>query len=127
MLRNTVALAIGVALISSLPVIAQEVSAGVTGLVTDPSGSAIPSATVSMKDNDRGTDWAAKTNTDGIFNFPRVPVGNYTVSVEAAGFKKYIQPSLTLEVNQRARIDAQMQVGAISDSVNVTDEATALQ
>ena len=60
MLRKFSILAIGLAIVSSIPAFAQEVSAGVTGRVTDPSGSVIANAAVSMKDKDRGTDWAAK-------------------------------------------------------------------
>ena len=59
-------------LLSLAPVSAQEVSAGVTGLVTDPSGGAIANAAITMTDRDRGTEWPAKTNSDGIFDFPRV-------------------------------------------------------
>ncbi len=127
MLRKLFTAALGAALFVAWPVLAQEVSAGVTGLVTDPSGSVVANAAVSMKDKDRGTDWSAKTNSDGIYNFPRVPVGRYDVTVEAPGFKKFISTGMTLEVNQRARVDAQLQVGAISDSVNVTDETAILQ
>jgi hypothetical protein len=113
-------------LLSLAPVSAQEVSAGVTGLVTDPSGGVIANAAITMTDKDRGTEWPAKTNSDGIFNFPRVPVGSYSISIEAPGFKKY-SSDLVLEVNQRARVDAQMQVGAVSDSVVVTGDSAILQ
>ena len=66
---------------------AQEVSAGITGRVTDPSGSAIVGATVTAKDQDRGTEWPTKTNEDGIYAFPRIPVGTYSLKIEAKGFK----------------------------------------
>ncbi|HZT36782.1 MAG TPA: carboxypeptidase regulatory-like domain-containing protein [Bryobacteraceae bacterium] len=112
---------------SSVPIFAQEVSAGITGRVTDPSGAAIVGANVTAKDLDRGTEWPTKTNEDGIYAFPRIPIGNYELRVEASGFKTYVQPRITLEVNQRARIDAQMQVGAVSESISVTSEAPMLQ
>ena len=54
---------------------AQEVSASVTGRVTDPSTSAIAGATVTAKDLDRGTVWTSKTNEEGIYAFPRIPAG----------------------------------------------------
>ncbi len=73
---------------------AQEVSAGITGRVTDASDSAIVGAKVNAKDLDRGTDWPTNTNIDGIYAFPRVPVGRYELSVEATGFKTYINPDL---------------------------------
>ena len=106
---------------------AQEISAGITGRVVDASGGSIGNASVIMKDLDRGTDWPTKTNSDGIYTFPRIPVGTYSLTIEAQGFKKHTNPSILLEVNQRARIDVQMEVGAMTDSVSVTSEAAALQ
>src|SRR6266704_1526838 len=109
------------------PVLAQEVSAGITGKVTDPSGAAIVGASVVAKDQDRGTEWPTKTNADGIYAFPRIPVGTYELRVEASGFKTFVQPNIQLEVNQRARIDVPMQVGAITESISVSAEAAILQ
>src|SRR6266545_2018873 len=87
----------------TVPIFAQEVSAGITGKVTDPSGGAIVGATVMAKDQQRGTEWPTKTNEDGIYAFPRIPIGTYELRVENQGFKTYSQPNITLEVNQRAR------------------------
>jgi hypothetical protein len=105
----------------------QEVSAGITGRVTDPSGGAIVNAVVTAKDQQRGTEWPTKTNEDGIYAFPRVPIGTYELRVEAAGFKVYVQPDITLEVNQRARIDVTMEIGAVTESVSVTGQGAILQ
>src|SRR5579863_7041379 len=107
--------------------VAQEVSAGITGRVTDPSGASIVGAKVNAKDLDRGVDWPTVSNQDGIYAFPRVPPGRYELKVEAQGFKTYINPQIGLELNQRARVDVAMQVGAISESVSVTGEAPVLQ
>ncbi|HUK18539.1 MAG TPA: TonB-dependent receptor [Bryobacteraceae bacterium] len=109
------------------PSFAQEVSAGITGRVTDPSGSAIVNAKVLAKDLDRDTEWPTTTNIDGIYAFPRIPPGRYSLKIEATGFKTYINPEVGLEVNQRARVDVAMQVGAITESVEVTGEAPLLQ
>ena len=91
-----------VALCAAMPCLAQEVSAGITGRVTDPSGSAIVGAAVIAKDLERGTEWPTVTNQDGIYAFPRIPIGTYSLKVEAKGFKTALQSSVTLEVNQRA-------------------------
>jgi hypothetical protein len=107
--------------------LAQETSAGLTGRVTDPSGAAIVGATVTARDMDRGTVWPTKTNEDGIYAFPRIPNGNYELKVESQGFKTYVQPNIRLEVNQRGRVDVTMEVGAISESVEVTGQAPLLQ
>jgi Carboxypeptidase regulatory-like domain/TonB-dependent Receptor Plug Domain len=106
---------------------AQEVSAGLTGRVTDPSGAALVGASVKAKDLDRGTEFPTTTNDDGIYAFPRLPGGRYQLTVESKGFKTYVNSGVVLEVNQRARIDVSMEVGAISESISVTGEAALLQ
>ncbi|HVW85383.1 MAG TPA: carboxypeptidase regulatory-like domain-containing protein, partial [Bryobacteraceae bacterium] len=116
-----------VAVVASTPLLAQEVSAGITGRVTDASGGSIANATITAKDIDRGSEWPTKTNDEGIYFFPRIPPGSYEVRVEAPGFKTWITPSLTLQVNQRARLDVAMEVGAVSEKVTVTGEAPQLQ
>jgi len=109
------------------PLLAQEVSAGITGRVTDASNSAIVSAAVTAKDLARGTVWTTKANEEGIYAFPRIPAGDYEVRVEAQGFKTFVQASLHVDLNQRARLDVQMQVGALTESVSVTADAALLQ
>ena len=66
---------------AALPSWAQEVSAGIIGRVTDPTGSAIVGATVTAKDLTRGTEWPTRTNAEGIYAFPRIPAGDYEVRV----------------------------------------------
>lgn len=114
-------------LLTTIPLMAQEVSAGITGRVSDPSGGAIVGASVRAKDVDRGTEFTTSTNDDGIYALPRVPGGRYELTVESKGFKTYINPTVALEVNQRARIDVVMEVGAITESISVTGEAALLQ
>ena len=114
-------------LASALVLSAQETSAGITGRVSDPSGSSIVGAKVTARDLDRGTEFPASTNEDGIYAFPRIPPGNYELKIEATGFKTYVNPQVALEVNQRARVDAKMEVGAITESVQVTGDAPLLQ
>jgi outer membrane receptor protein involved in Fe transport len=122
MFKRVLALVIFCACIAS----AQEVTAGITGRVTDPSGATIAGATVKVRSVDRGTEWTNQSNGEGIYVYPSLPIGAFKVTVEAKGFKTF-QTSLTLEVNQRARVDAQMEVGAITDSVTVSTETVALQ
>jgi hypothetical protein len=127
MQKLTSILITGLVCLSPWAAYAQEVSAGITGRVTDPSGSAIVGASVMAKDLDRGTEWPTKTNEDGIYAFPRIPVGTYSLKIEAKGFKTSLQPALTLEVNQRARLDIPMQVGGLTETVTVSAEAALLQ
>ncbi len=107
---------------TTLPLQAQEVSAELTGRVTDPTGSAIAKANVTARDLDRGTTWPTTTNDDGIYTFPRIPNGKYTLKVEAQGFKTFSHPGIELEINQHGRVDVILQLGSVSETVEVTDE-----
>ena len=106
---------------------AQDVTAAIVGTITDSSGAPISGAAVTATDTDRGTVWTATTNETGAYNLLRLPIGNYTVKVTAAGFQTAVQPVFTLVLNQTARVDVQMKVGKISETVEVTGAAPVLQ
>ena len=106
---------------------AQEVSAELTGRVTDASGGSIVKATVTARDLDRGTTWPTTTNDDGIYIFPRLPNGAYTLKVEASGFKSFVQARVELEINQHGRVDVTLQLGSVNETVEVTEEVALLQ
>src|SRR5580704_16674990 len=78
---------------------AQEVTAAITGKVTDSSGATIADAKVTATDTERGTVWHAVTNGDGVYTLSRVPVGVFTVKVEKQGFQAVQQSNITLELN----------------------------
>jgi len=109
------------------PAWTQEVTAAIVGTVTDPSGAPINGANVTATDTERGTIWNAKTNDSGAYNILRVPVGNYRVKVEMQGFAISDVPPFTLVLNQTARLDVQMKVGAVSETVEVTGATPLLQ
>ena len=111
---------------ATFPLAAQEVSAGLTGRVSDPSGASVANANVNAKDLDRGTEWPAKSNADGTYSLPRIPPGHYNLKVESAGFKTYVNNDILLEVNQRGRIDVMLQIGAMTESVTVDSSSAAL-
>jgi hypothetical protein len=111
----------------TLPATGQDVTAAMVGTVTDPSGAPINGATVTATDTERGTVWTAKTNESGVYNIPRVPVGTYRLEIEAQGFQKAVRPPFTLILNQTARVDAQMRVGGVNETVEVTGSAPVLQ
>ena len=68
---------------------AQQVTAAITGKVTDPSGASIAGAKITATDVDRGSAWTAVTNTEGVYNFPQLPVGTYNVKVENPAFRRH--------------------------------------
>src|SRR5437867_2936519 len=114
MQRFRPSLALLAPLIFSVPLTAQEVSAGIAGKVTDPSGAAIAGALVTAKDIERGALWPTETNTEGIYAFPRIPAGSYDMKIEAKGFRTAARSGLQLEINQRARLDIQLELGSIT-------------
>jgi hypothetical protein len=109
------------------PAVAQDVTAAITGTVVDPSGAAISNASVIATDTLRGVAWPTHTNETGAYNLPRVPIGTYTLRIEAKGFQTAVHPAFTLTLNQTARIDVAMKVGQVGETVEVTGAAPVLQ
>ncbi|HYZ87634.1 MAG TPA: carboxypeptidase-like regulatory domain-containing protein [Bryobacteraceae bacterium] len=105
----------------------QQVTAAITGQVTDPAGAPIPDAAVIAKDLERGTEWPTQTNSEGYYNLPRLPVGTYEIRVEAKGFQRAVYSPVTLVLNQSARVNFQMKIGEISETVEVTAAPPLLQ
>jgi len=106
---------------------AQVTTAAITGTVTDPSKAPIVGATVTATDTERGTYWSATTNEAGAYNLPRVPVGTYDLKATAPNFQTAIKPPFTLVLNQVARIDIELKVGQVTETVEVTGTAPVLQ
>ena len=106
---------------------AQEVTASIVGTVVDPSGAAVSGATITAKDVDRGTVLTTTTNDAGAFNISSVPVGKYQVKAEAKGFQSVIHQTLTLTLNQTARLNIQLRIGQTTETVEVSGEAALLQ
>ncbi|MGA7930054.1 MAG: carboxypeptidase-like regulatory domain-containing protein [Candidatus Sulfotelmatobacter sp.] len=109
------------------PARGQEVTATITGSVTDPSGAPVVGASVLARDVDRGTAYPTRTNDVGVFNLQRLPVGNYEIKVEAKGFRTAEQSAITLVLNQIARFAFQLKVKGVNQMVEVVDQAPALQ
>jgi hypothetical protein len=115
------------ALTGSTAAWAQQVTAAITGTVTDPAGAAIAGATVTAKDAERGTVNTVTTNESGVYNLPRLPIGTYEVRVEASGFETAIHPPVTLVLNQTARLSFQMKLGKVTETMEVSSAAPELQ
>ena len=111
----------------SRPAAAQENTATVTGQVIDPSGAGVPGAAVSARNVQTGLERHTVTAETGNYTIPLLPVGTYEISAVKDGFKKDVQTSVVLQVDQRARIDFQLQVGAASESIQVTAEVPLTQ
>src|SRR5260370_32347628 len=106
---------------------AQFETSEVLGTVQDPSGAPVPSATVTLSNQDTGIEMKTTTDANGNYDFFNVKVGRYTVAVEANGFSKATAKDISIAVGARQRVDLTMQVGVVTESVNVTGAASALE
>src|SRR4051812_18816669 len=113
-------------LVASALACAQEYRAQISGQVTDPSGAAVAGAKVVALNTDTNLAVTSTTAADGRYVLAQVPTGNYTVTGEAAGFKKLTRFGVTLEVGGRATINMALEVGAQTESVTVTADLQAV-
>jgi len=111
----------------SLSAWAQSDNANVSGVITDPSGASVPNAKVTLKNQASGLSREATTNASGVYSIPTVPPGMYTVTVEAPGFNKFESKDNKVDPSVPANISATLKVGAVSETVEVTATASALQ
>jgi hypothetical protein len=111
----------------SLPVFSQTATAELSGTVTDSTGAVVANAKVTASNPQTGLSRETITNQTGAYNFTILPPGTYNLSVEAPGFRKTVQNNIGLQVNQRAEINIQMQLGQISETVEVTGAAPLLE
>src|SRR5690348_3605621 len=88
----------------SLPATAQTVTGAITGVVTDPSGALVAGARVTAENNATGVRAAAQTNGSGAYTIRFLPIGVYTVTVEAKGFAQKKVDGVALEIDQTAKI-----------------------
>ena len=95
----------------------------ILGTVMDASGAAIPGATVLVTNIGTNAVFNAQTNAQGYYTVPSIPTGRYTVTADAKGFKKTVRSGITIEVEKRAQVDLTLQVGALTESVEVVGEA----
>jgi Carboxypeptidase regulatory-like domain len=84
----------------------QEFRATVTGRVTDPSGAPVPGVAIQIKNIDTNEQATSTSDSSGAYTIPFLRPGNYTMTVESAGFKKLIRDGITLQVSQTAAIDS---------------------
>jgi hypothetical protein len=105
----------------------QEVRAGLTGTITDSTGAAITNAAVNVTNLATNSVVAAKSNESGSFSTPFLAPGQYHMTVEATGFKKFIRENIQLQAGERVRLDVKLEVGEVTTSVTVSDSVSQLQ
>jgi hypothetical protein len=105
---------------------AQTATGQITGTVRDTSGAVVPGATVTVHSDLTGLTRTATTNPSGDYSFPLLPTGTYAVSAELAGFSVAKQSGIRLNVDQVARIDLTLAVGAATETIEVQAATTAI-
>jgi hypothetical protein len=105
----------------------QSDAATVLGRVSDPSGGAVPGATVTLTNLATGITATTVTNATGDFQFLTVRVGAYRLEAELMGFSKAVAPNVTVTVNARQRVDLSLQVGGVGETIEVTGAIKMLE
>jgi len=127
MLRTLRRLSLLALVFTTSSLFAQYETSEVLGTVHDASGAAMSNATVTLANQDTGIEAKTATNDDGNYDFFNVKLGRYTVTVEKAGFSKANAADIVVDVNARQRVDLTMQVGVVTESVQVTGAAAVLE
>jgi hypothetical protein len=109
------------------PVAAQALYGTLGGTVTDDSGAAVPGATVTATNQGTGLEVSAVSDENGAYAIRNLQAGNYTLKASLQGFKEYVQTGIPVNPNDVVRIDAKLEVGALTESVTVTTEAALLK
>jgi hypothetical protein len=108
-------------------VYAQSERGNITGIVTDPTGAAVAGAQLTLTQRDTNAVTRAVTTNAGEYNLPNLLPGAYKLEVSASGFKRFLQQNLTLSAANTVRVDAMMQLGQVSESIEITATAATIQ
>jgi hypothetical protein len=108
-------------------VVRAQSTAVLNGTITDPSGAALPSARVVLKNLGTGIQSTTQPNGDGLYVFTALPPGTYEITVTAEGFQKLVLSDLKLDVATTVTKDLQMRVGSVTQEVQVTQEAPLIE
>jgi len=125
-LRSTLPVLLSVLLLAGLA-LAQSDRGTITGTVIDPAGAVVPNAEVVAVNPATGVAFRTQATATGGYTIASLPAGVYDLSVQAAGFSKFEQKGIRVQVAQTARVDVPMQVGATTESVTVTADAPLLK
>src|SRR6266851_2672305 len=103
----------------SKPAIAQVTTGSILGTVHDSTGAVVPNATITITDTAKGTISTKQTDASGDYNVPFLIPGTYTVSVEMPGFKRSVSSNVVLDIDQKARVDFDLEAGGATETVQV--------
>ena len=106
---------------------AQTDTATITGLVTDASAAAVAGATVQAVNQATGLEHTAQSNAAGNYVITALPIGTYDLTATSDGFQTLFRPNITLSAGTRARVDVELQIGSVTETVEVTAELPLLE
>ena len=114
-------------LLLALHAAAQSERGSIAGIVTDPAGAAVPSAQLAVVNRDTNTTIRVATTAVGEYNAPNLVPGVYRIEVTADGFKRFVGQNVVLAASSAVRFDVHLQLGAVSEQVEVTAAAVAVR
>jgi len=116
-----------VAVLAAAPALpAQDARGTIVGRVADVSGGVIPGAGIRATNTATGVTITARSNESGNFVLPYLQTGTYTLTIEATGFKKYVNDAVQVRINDTVDVNVQLQVGSVAETVEVTAETPLL-
>src|SRR5260370_41031437 len=124
--RYCVVVLVGLVLANTLSLFAQNNTARLTGTITDSSGGAILAAEVSVTNTETGIKRDTSSNDSGNYTVPLLQPGAYRVTVQKTGFKASSRSAIKLDIEQIARVDFVLEVGTVTESINVDAAAAQL-
>ena len=106
---------------------AQSDNGTINGSVKDPSGASIAGATVTVKDQNTGAERSVDSNNEGLYSITNIPPGSYNITVNGKGFKKFESSDNKLDPSSTLAVNATLQIGSATETVEVVASATTLQ
>jgi hypothetical protein len=126
-MRRSIALAVVLLVVVAVPSFAQRITATIRGTVTDTTGAVVPHASVTVKGEETGFTRSSITNSSGVYSFPELPTGTYTVEVGLSGFKSAVVKGVALNVADDRSVDVRLEPGALAENVTVEVPAVAVK
>lgn len=105
---------------------AQANTGAISGIVTDPNGAVIPEVTVVATQVNTGLKFTTKTTGAGLYAFPSLPTGPYSVTAEKEGFKKFVQSGVDIRLGMQGTINIKMELGTVQQTVEVVGQAPVI-
>ena len=120
-------LLVALGLVAGVTSVAQSGRGTLTGTVKDANGAILQGATLTLTGTNTGSRFTAIASADGLFTFPELPPGTYALTITARGFELFTQNGITVYVGSTATVNPELRVGAATESVTVTGDASQLQ